>query len=117
MGKGMWECRERARDGAAQSAPGPPCCVHSDAVSSCLGEGKQIRGHLCDQTRNLLSPGEVRTPVQTRANGSFPPVGFLNHGPRDSLLCGRKEGPHLGPAESLSSKKRPHSLAIMWSQG
>lgn len=53
MGKGMWDGGE-GEEGAAQSAPGPPRSVHSDTVSSCLGEGKQIGGHLSHQSRSLL---------------------------------------------------------------
>lgn len=30
------------RGGDSTVCPGPSCCVHTDTVSSCLGEGKQI---------------------------------------------------------------------------
>lgn len=82
----------RGEEGAAQPALGPPCCVYSDMVSACLERGR--RSEDISATRPETSHPQVRPgPLPRQEQWQFSTTGFLNHGPRDSVICEREEGP------------------------
>lgn len=106
MGKGMWDWGGGERRGPPSLLWALPAGSTLTRCSPAWERGRRFED--TSATRLETSHPQVRPgPLSRQEQRQVSPTSFLNRGPRDSLICERKEGPIPAELGAFAQRRDP----------